>query len=232
MIMNLCPRLRGRPRCQQAAISRDDIIEQAFLAFAQQGYEGVSLRQLATICGVSDSLLHHHFGSKQQLWQKAADNHIAPLMATLTANLETLAAKGRPAQALGHNLPQSLKNMISKPAALAFIFREGDLNNERSEYLRQHYMRPYLARLDALFSQAVEDGDFRPIPPAARHVLIMGFLRSLVIPAHLQDELAPYLHNQHQTFALVDQIAELLLKGFSQSSPPTLGATPHVSITP
>ena len=114
MIMNLCPRLRGRPRCQQAAISRDDIIEQAFIAFAQQGYEGVSLRQLATICGVSDSLLHHHFGSKHQLWQQAADTHIAPLMNTLSSNLEQLAQSHHPASALQQNLPKSLKNMIEE----------------------------------------------------------------------------------------------------------------------
>ena len=226
--MNFCPRSRGRPRCQQAALSREQIIERAFLAFAELGYEQVSLRLLANHCGISDSLLHHHFGSKQQLWQEAADNHIAPLMATLTSNLEALAANDRPAQALRHNLPQSLKNMVSKPAALAFIFREGDLNNERSEYLRQRYMRPYLNRLDALFNQAVLDGDFRPIPPAARHVLIMGFLRSMVIPAHLQDELAPHLSSQEQTNALIDNIALLLLHGFSQSSPPLLGATTHV----
>ncbi|MCB1658952.1 MAG: TetR/AcrR family transcriptional regulator [Moraxellaceae bacterium] len=227
-MMNFCPRSRGRPRCQQAALSREQIIERAFLAFAELGYEQVSLRALAKDCGISDSLLHHHFGSKQQLWQEAADSYIAPLMATLTDNLEALAANDRPAQALRHNLPQSLKNMVSKPAALAFIFREGDLNNERSDYLRQRYMRPYLNRLDALFNQAVLDGDFRPIPPAARHVLIMGFLRSMVIPAHLQDELAPHLSSQEQTNALIDDIAQLLLHGFSQSSPPLLGATTHV----
>ena len=226
--MNFCPRSRGRPRCQQAALSREQIIERAFIAFAEQGYEQVSLRALAKDCGISDSLLHHHFGSKQQLWQEAADSYIAPLMATLTHNLEALAANDRPAQALRQNLPQSLKNMVSSPAALAFIFREGDQNNERSDYLRQRYMRPYLYRLDALFNQAVLDGDFRPIPPAARHVLIMGFLRSMVIPAHLQDELAPHLSSPEQTNALIDNIALLLLHGFSQSSPPLLGATTHV----
>ena len=76
--MNFCPRSRGRPRFQQAALSREQIIERAFLAFAELGYEQVSLRLLANHCGISDSLLHHHFGSKQQLWQEAADNHIAP----------------------------------------------------------------------------------------------------------------------------------------------------------
>lgn len=226
--MNLCPRLRGRPHCQQAAISREDILHKAFIAFAQQGYDGVTLRQLASACGVSDSLLHHHFGSKPKLWQEAADNYIAPLMNTLTANLEDLAQSHHPAYALRQNLPQSLKNLVANPMALAFIFREGDNNNERSNYLRQHYMRPYLARLDDLFAQAVNDGHFRPIPSAARHVLILGFLRSLVIPAHLQEELAPHLQTPQLTAALIDEIAILLISGFSTSQHQSaLGATPH-----
>jgi len=227
--MNLCPRLRGRPRCQENVISRPDIVEKAFIAFAEHGYEGVSLRQIASQCGVSDSLLHHHFGSKQQLWQEAADNFIKPLMATLTTDLETLAQSNQPAEALRHNLPLSIKNLVASPAALGFIFREGDINNERADYLRNTYMRPYLARLDNLFNQAVADEHFRPISPVARHVLILGFLRSLVIPAHLQDELAPHLQSPQTTAALIDEVATLLINGFS-STPlaPTLGATSHV----
>ncbi|TQC95632.1 TetR/AcrR family transcriptional regulator [Moraxellaceae bacterium AER2_44_116] len=227
--MNLCPRLRGRPRCQENVTSRPNIVEKAFIAFAEQGYEGVSLRQIASQCGVSDSLLHHHFGSKQQLWQEAADNFIQPLMATLTTDLETLAQSHQPAQALRQNLPLSIKNLVANPTALSFIFREGDINNERADYLRNTYMRPYLARLDTLFNQAVADQHFRPISPVARHVLILGFLRSLVIPAHLQDELAPHLQTPQTTAALIDEVATLLINGFS-STPlaPTLGATSHV----
>ncbi len=228
--MNVCPRLRGRPRGQEHVMSRPDIVQQAFIAFAEQGYDGVSLRQIASQCGVSDSLLHHHFGSKQQLWQEAADAFIQPLMATLTENLEALAQSSQPAQALRQNLPLSLKNLIANPTALTFIFREGDNSNKRADYLRNTYMRPYLARLDALFNQAVRDGDFRPIPSVARHVLIMGFLRSLVIPAHLQVELAPYLASPQQTAALIDEVATLLINGFSTSPLllPTLGATSYV----
>ena len=227
--MNLCPRLRGRPRCQEHVTSRPDILEKAFIAFAEQGYEGVSLRQIASQCGVSDSLLHHHFGSKQQLWQEAADSFIQPIMATLTTDLETLVQSNQPAQALRQNLPLSIKNLVANPTALSFIFREGDVNNERADYLRNTYMRPYLARLDTLFNQAVADQHFRPISPVARHVLILGFLRSLVIPAHLQDELAPHLQTPQTTAALIDEVASLLINGFSSTPlPSTLGATSHV----
>ncbi|MBK6758670.1 MAG: hypothetical protein IPG70_14190 [Moraxellaceae bacterium] len=40
--MNLCPQIAWSPRAQQAAISREDILHKAFIAFAQQGYEAVS----------------------------------------------------------------------------------------------------------------------------------------------------------------------------------------------
>jgi AcrR family transcriptional regulator len=228
LTMKTHARARGRPSAKDVIISREDIVHKAFVAFAEQGYDGVSLRQLASRCGISDSLLHHHFGSKQQLWQEAADSFIQPLMTTLTENLETLSQHSHAAQALRQNLPQSLKNMVANPLALAFIFREGDGSDERADYLRNTYMRPYLARLDALFSQAVADQHYRPISPAARHVLILSFLRSLVIPAHLQDELAPHLQTPEDTAALIDEIATLLINGFSTPSfLATLGATSH-----
>ena len=90
-------------------------------------------------------------------------------MATLTTDLETLAQSNQPAEALRHNLPLSIKSLVASPAALGFIFREGDINNERADYLRNTYMRPYLTRLDTLFNQAVADQHFRPISP----VLVM-----------------------------------------------------------
>ncbi len=84
-----CPfsasRRRGRPARADAVMAREDILRQAFQAFARQGYDNVSQRQLAADCGVSDSLLHHHFGSKQQLWQDAVDSVFGPLMQVLQA---------------------------------------------------------------------------------------------------------------------------------------------------
>lgn len=138
-----CPfstaRRRGRPARNDAVMAREDILRQAFLAFARLGYDGVSQRQLASECGVSDSLLHHHFGSKQQLWQEAADSVFAPLVAQLLERLEALARQGTAATTLRQNLPQALSFMMADPAALQFLFREGEGDSERSEYLRVTY---------------------------------------------------------------------------------------------
>lgn len=199
-------------------MAREDILRHAFLAFARQGYDGVSQRQLATECGVSDSLLHHHFGTKQQLWQEAADSVFAPLVGQLQAQLEALSRQGEAASTLRRNLPLALKLMMTNPAALQFMLREGDGDNERNDYLRQAYVRPYLARLDELFEQGVAAGQLRPLMPATRHVLVMGFLRTLVIPGVLKAELAEHLASPDTLHTYIDEVASALFDGFAHTS--------------
>lgn len=217
--MNAPLRQRGRPARSDSAMSRDQIVRRAFNAFAVHGFDGVSLRQLATHCGVSDSLLHHHFGSKQELWQEAADQVVGPLMNRLYATLEELARDRDAAAAIRQNLPRSLKLVLAEPYAVEFMFREGEADNERGDYMRSTYMRPYLQRLDVLFQQAVADGHFNPFPPVYRDVLVMGFLRSLVIPGVLQTELAPHLATPETVSAFIDNMVEALFAGFARRPP-------------
>lgn len=217
-----CPlttvRGRGRPARADTVMAREAILHQAFLAFARQGYDGVSQRQLATECGVSDSLLHHHFGSKQGLWQEAADSEFAPLVARLQDQLEMLASQGDAANTLRQNLPLALKLMMTNPAVLQFLFREGEADSERSEYLRATYVRPYLARLDELFTQGVAAGQLRPLQAVIRHALVLGTMRSLVIPGVLQAELSPHLSSPDALSNYIDEVASTLYAGFSHTS--------------
>lgn len=61
------PRRPGRPRNLEA--SRSKLLEAALPAFAQLGFDGVSLRRIAATAGFDVSMIAHHFGSKEELWQ-------------------------------------------------------------------------------------------------------------------------------------------------------------------
>lgn len=54
-------------RAQQAARTRGAILDAAQVTFAARGYAGTTMRQLAESAGVSQALLHHHFGTKRAL---------------------------------------------------------------------------------------------------------------------------------------------------------------------
>lgn len=226
-------RRRGRPCRDTAALPREEILRRAFVAFARDGYDGVSLRALATECAVSDSLLSHHFGSKQQLWQEAADSVFGPLFARLLQLLDAFAAaqQNDPVAVLQNNLPQALKLVAGEPVSIQFLFREGEGDDERGEYLRERYVRPYLARLDALFDQAQARRHYRPVSAASRHALVMGLLRSLVNPGVLRAELAPHLASPEAVSLYIDDAVAVLYHGLAlttqdHAAPTSAGATP------
>src|SRR5215471_12675459 len=52
---------------------QETMLEAALEAFAQRGYDGVSVRELNRQIGVSHNLAHHYFGSKDALWRAAID---------------------------------------------------------------------------------------------------------------------------------------------------------------
>lgn len=47
---------------------RNSILEAALAAFAAHGFHGATMRNIADAAGVSQGLLHHHFGGKDGLW--------------------------------------------------------------------------------------------------------------------------------------------------------------------
>jgi AcrR family transcriptional regulator len=48
----------------------EKILESARTLFVQHGFSGTSMGQIATKAGVNHSLLFHHFGNKEKLWQE------------------------------------------------------------------------------------------------------------------------------------------------------------------
>lgn len=63
--MTAARRRRFAPEANRAAIL--SAAESCFLA---RGYAGTSMSEIAKASGVTKSLIHHHFGSKQALWKE------------------------------------------------------------------------------------------------------------------------------------------------------------------
>lgn len=193
-------------------MSREAILEQAFAAFARQGYDGVSLRQLAAECGVSDSLLSHHFGNKQRLWQEAADSVFAPLYGQLVDTLEGIEAENV-AWKLRQNLKASLTLLATYPDIIAFMFREGDTEGARAQHLRLHYVDPYTDRIHRLVDEAAAQGLIRQLSHEACTGMVFGIMRMLVMPGVYRHAMAPRLATPESISAYVDEVVSIFYDG-------------------
>ena len=58
--------------------TRGRILRAAREAFGERGYEGTSVRGIAARAGVDAALVHHYFGSKQQLFLAASEFPVDP----------------------------------------------------------------------------------------------------------------------------------------------------------
>lgn len=58
--------------------TRETILGSARTAFADRGYDGASIRQIATGAGVDPALVHHYFGTKEKLFRAVIEVPIDP----------------------------------------------------------------------------------------------------------------------------------------------------------
>ncbi|ORA76825.1 TetR family transcriptional regulator [Mycolicibacter kumamotonensis] len=89
----------GRP--SGASGSRDRILASARELFARNGFANTSMRAVASGAGVDAALVHHYFGTKQQLFAAATELPVDP-MVVLGPLRET------PVDQLGRALPELL----------------------------------------------------------------------------------------------------------------------------
>ncbi len=78
------PRRRGRPSRTQATErpdTRERILRAAREEFSERGYEKASVRGIAKAAGVDSALVHHYFGTKEQVFEAAIEAAVPDLRA-------------------------------------------------------------------------------------------------------------------------------------------------------
>lgn len=83
---------------------REAITEQAARLFAQSGFAGASISELAAQCDVSKSLIYHYYPSKEAILFDVMNAHVDDLLAVV----ERVSARAESPQALFHTLTREL----------------------------------------------------------------------------------------------------------------------------
>ena len=59
-----------RSRRRDSEATRSSILDAAESVFVERGFAATAMSEIASRAGVTKSLIHHHFGSKDALWQE------------------------------------------------------------------------------------------------------------------------------------------------------------------
>jgi AcrR family transcriptional regulator len=92
--------------------SRERILDHAERLFAQLGYHGTSLREVARACGVRQSLVQYHFGAKEALFRAVFERRVLPLNHQRLARLDALETTARDAALATQSVVRALVEPI------------------------------------------------------------------------------------------------------------------------
>lgn len=135
-------RRRGRRPRTESADTRDRILTVAREEFSERGYEKTSVRGIAKAAGVDSALVHHYFGTKEQVFEAAIEVAFAPAL-----NAPEAIAEG-PMDGVGERLTRFVFGIWENPTTrtpLLAIVRSA-VNNEAAAAVFRRLIASQLLR--------------------------------------------------------------------------------------
>ncbi len=164
----MAKRARGRPA--QSAVSDDALLEAVLQSFAENGYDGASVREIARGLDVSHNLIPQRFGSKEKLWYAAVDHGFGRLIQDLMQEAERL---GSDELLVLRGLIASCIEMTAlHPSLLQIINQEATQPGPRLDYLFAKYIKPIRDFGDAWLVRLAEEGRMAPVSVTLLYFLI------------------------------------------------------------
>ncbi|GAA4086595.1 TetR family transcriptional regulator [Streptomyces shaanxiensis] len=135
-------RRRGRPPRTESGGTRDRILNAAREEFSERGYEKTSVRGIAKAAGVDSALVHHYFGTKEQVFEAAVEVAFAPALKVRDVVLEG------PLDDAGERMTRTIfglwENPVTRKPLLAIV--RSAVNNEAAAAVFRRLVSAQLLR--------------------------------------------------------------------------------------
>ncbi|MEJ8636534.1 MULTISPECIES: TetR family transcriptional regulator [Streptomyces] len=170
------PRRRGRPARKEAAEgpgARERILEAARTEFAERGYDKTTVRGIARAADVDAALVHHYFGTKDEVFAAAIEVSFEP-------SLVVPVILGQGTDGIGERLARFFIGVWENPATrgpLLAIIRSALTHDAAATVLRGFLLRRLLEKIAGELD--VPDPKFRA-ELAASHMIGIAILRYVI----------------------------------------------------
>jgi len=171
----------GRPAGADSEATRTAILEGALEAFASSGYEGVSVREITRRLGVSHNLVHHYFGSKENLWREVIDYTLGGKLWEIVEMLEASEESDDPFETTALALRRLVTVAARLPALPRLLAGESNWVAPRLDYLFDRYLEPITNLARRLLARAEAAG---AAPMDARSFLLFVGIGSMSLFSH------------------------------------------------
>lgn len=137
--------------------SKERILRAALDAFAENGFEGATTRDIATRAGVNLGLINYYFDGKLKLWRAAVDRTFADLRESLADDAadDALLATDAHTRLM---VRRYVRFVAQRPELVRLMHDEGKRRGPRMRWLVDRHTRPLYERVHVMISAAQQRG--------------------------------------------------------------------------
>lgn len=175
-------RRRGRP-----ALNTDQPVDEgkclaiALEVFAEFGFEGTSVREIARRGAISHGLLNAKYGSKLGLWQAAVDHGMELLIDRMSAGDPLHGATADLLERLHEACTHFLLGVADCPAIFRIMTAEGAIASDRLGYVVKKFFQQRSWPFVMLLREGQERGLLREVHPVVPFTLLANGGGALVV---------------------------------------------------
>lgn len=198
------------PPPQPAPVTREHFLQLAIGLFAERGYRGLTMRQLARACGVTAPAFYYYFPNKESLYREV----VRAAFAVGTRDLDELVQREYNFEEFVYTFTQILVDAFARSDGFRTLLVRELLNNnvEHLAFIGEEVLGPAMRRIAELA---------QPLMQAEDAGLVGYSVLSLVIGQFTLAPVRGYVSGDRSCELDVRQVAEhvakLLLQGIRRS---------------
>lgn len=183
---------------------RERILDRATDLFVRQGYNGISMREIAEECGLSKAGLYYHYKDKEDLF-----------LAILSESLNTLeqlidaveAQEQKPTEQIRLFIHAIFTHIQSgRRSVIRLASQEADkITPEARTEFHRRYEEQFLGRIQRILDEGIRAGDFRPMDTRLGVWSLLGLMY-------------PFMNQESAVEQVVPVITMIFLEGVRQKS--------------
>jgi AcrR family transcriptional regulator len=214
---------RKKVRAHDPEATREALIAAATDLFAEHGFDGVRVEQIAEASGVNKALINYHFGGKAGLYKAI----LKVTFGGVTLGIEELVSSGDPPAEKLRRLIRAIGRMVEqRPNLPRMVLREILSGGERIDTETLPNFLAMFAAVRSIVEEGIRSGEFRRVDPLSTHLGLIGSLMFFFSTERFRREklsipgvALPAGFTQPDPAGYIEHIEDLMVRGLAADRP-------------